>query len=839
MNWTGGSLGRTRNTNASLTVLQQRKYFAKARGRFQSHGTSSQLRSRSEFPLRTQSIDHPQPELLIDDAHHVQRPSQRKLEEFKATEPIVRKLKSINSRSHSLKRKRTPNYDDSDNHSQQSPINLAPSHISISSRSLSSTNSPKASRQRTRSPRPCHQDPTSDPASINIEAQRLRLLATSDWVGIRPTKPTKIDFTPIEDRDQIGKRRRLSQVPHRCKQDYDTVPARRASYFEKFVRSPRRSQATFSQADVSVRIGSEVDRSLMGESDRRASSSRCQSLMSGDEMLLDDEALKMSYGSPRSGYQDSSSRMRAAFPKLRPSAITSTFHSFSSPLDEDRGNATGMDIDLHLPAPVAIRGKSFPFLAEISSSLDEGARSIRSFSESAPPNIEEYSQGSNGSSIGSELQLRGDHDEKQSLQPDGFAFDTCSPNNIASDDLAMLRGFSQDAHIAHTTKQDMTMKLAASYPASQEVEESSTATAEESASAESCQLFAASDERFPPHQTKDNVGKEEATGRIFIDPERKKNQEQSTYNTELETPRRTIAHPQHHAHAQPFVAVGQDSGDFASLQTPKKSTTSSLLQESERIEPLEDEELTWRKFVLGDGNGDNGGESQDPHDENRQADTLRTQSSMVAEIATSPIMPPPHLAEEASENEHSSLAGGDKVSMLVEVDTSSIQQDKMLDGILAELSSETHLPARDEVSYGPKTDESHQSPRVQPRPSSTQNQASTPSMETRSRHSNDPFPACSSQPPAPSSETDPLAWSPNRISHPEIQTLQQHQQNRRQAAVVFKRPVRYVSRRSSDAIEPLVLGRGRSPRRFAGVYEHGLNSEETRGLGWGDDIEDD
>ncbi|KAL9580243.1 MAG: hypothetical protein Q9212_004615, partial [Teloschistes hypoglaucus] len=61
-----------------------------------------------------------------------------------------------------------------------------------------------------REQRPAQQNTTAEHQIPDLEAKRQELLRDFDWVGLEKMKPVKMKFADVEDRDLIGKRRRLA-----------------------------------------------------------------------------------------------------------------------------------------------------------------------------------------------------------------------------------------------------------------------------------------------------------------------------------------------------------------------------------------------------------------------------------------------------------------------------------------------------------------------------------------------------------------------------------------------------------------------------------------------------
>ena len=252
----------SRNAKASLNAVQKR-HFAKARANI--HSTKSKQKTHSSrSDASVWKSPHPFPKLD-------QR--QRSLDEFEGTERLARKLGSIRPRQPRLSPQRG-NVD----------LRTGPrSHVSISSKVSSSSSASRNTVEKS-----CRETKHQSSEIDELEAYRRRLLGTKDWVGLECAMPPKINFRSVEDRELIGKRRRLSQIP---KDERDALPPlklRRTNYFDQVDRLSKISQDYVSQANVSVRIGSAVDRSMNSPYASSGNATQVSSKGS-DETLLDNE----------------------------------------------------------------------------------------------------------------------------------------------------------------------------------------------------------------------------------------------------------------------------------------------------------------------------------------------------------------------------------------------------------------------------------------------------------------------------------------------------------------------------------------------------------------------
>ncbi|MCJ1456267.1 hypothetical protein MMC28_006627 [Mycoblastus sanguinarius] len=251
MNWQGGSLSRTRNSKSSLSVIQK-KHFAKVRGRLQTGQPSPppiEFFESGEWRAHPNATTGQTQEL---GRSRGRARSQRTLDDFDNTAPIARKLGSLKPRVVTRRRERYP-----------SSIVCSPSI-----------------KQRSKLP-----------ALNSIEQTRQYLLGKSDWVGVEQKQPpVKIKFADPKDRDLIGKRRRVSKS-HDVQLEKNSKHLKRTSLFHKPNSTPHSNDDYWSHGNVSVRIGSAVDRSVRKGDGRTSDHGNFgQNIGSAsDEMLLDHE----------------------------------------------------------------------------------------------------------------------------------------------------------------------------------------------------------------------------------------------------------------------------------------------------------------------------------------------------------------------------------------------------------------------------------------------------------------------------------------------------------------------------------------------------------------------
>ncbi|KAL9047340.1 MAG: hypothetical protein Q9214_000052, partial [Letrouitia sp. 1 TL-2023] len=284
MNWTGGALSRSRSQNTALTAVQKR-HFAKARNKSMHNSQHPSSIDVSVFEDgRRRNHSRGQEIHNIRHSDHKPLSSQMTLEEYENLLPKVKQLESIRLRH----RERTPGsftpleytiqpYTSFHRHKQSSPIGNLPRPDSFPLSQAKASNAehgPRAKRERS---------PALDP----IEKKRVELLSQPDWIGLEESKPVNIQFQDSQDRDLIGKRRRLSDIDQRiaaqsrCRRP---VP----SPFEKLNKLRAPSNRYSSPGRISIRIAS-AGFGRRRRNEDQSSKSETQHSVASDEMLSGSE----------------------------------------------------------------------------------------------------------------------------------------------------------------------------------------------------------------------------------------------------------------------------------------------------------------------------------------------------------------------------------------------------------------------------------------------------------------------------------------------------------------------------------------------------------------------
>ena len=220
MNWTGGTLSRSRNINAKASLsVKQKNYFAKARIKLQSGQRKSppeiQYFDFGEWKPESSVRDHQRSDLVKQKVS-----SQRTLDQYQDVQGVVRKLKSLRPKDEGNKRKRSV-IDDAEGSVLPSGIPIPPVSPTIIGSCSAASPSPtqaEPTKKRVVEQFRTSTSSTSDDlyplaALDSLETKRIRLLQENDWVGLEKqrclSKPLKMKFTNAEDRDLIGRRRPL------------------------------------------------------------------------------------------------------------------------------------------------------------------------------------------------------------------------------------------------------------------------------------------------------------------------------------------------------------------------------------------------------------------------------------------------------------------------------------------------------------------------------------------------------------------------------------------------------------------------------------------------------
>ncbi|KAK4964460.1 hypothetical protein LTR28_003722 [Elasticomyces elasticus] len=116
-------------------------------------------------------------------------------------------------------------------------------------------NAPHGSAQPTKASRNKIDSTPAQTEKALFEANRRRLLERSDWLGLAPSRPVHMNFASLEDKERIGKRRKIErrlrpQHTQERRQLHDSFPAN-----EKIACGPFMSGALPAEEDIRIHVG--------------------------------------------------------------------------------------------------------------------------------------------------------------------------------------------------------------------------------------------------------------------------------------------------------------------------------------------------------------------------------------------------------------------------------------------------------------------------------------------------------------------------------------------------------------------------------------------------------
>ncbi|KAH9866208.1 hypothetical protein J1614_008773 [Plenodomus biglobosus] len=191
MNWTGGSLQRTRKGNGGI-IQQQKAYFARARTHLQDVTNSPAAPFRPSY-LHASGSDGLMGQLPLfgtQSIRHKGQTSKRSLQNLRAQSSdsqCKHRSEEISQKAHVSSHTR-------------GPTNTA---IEVAKGIVGGMSTIRLKRSITE----------ADPEGQLLEANRKRLLKRPDWIGVYPSKPVSLPFVPFRDKHRIGKRRKTEIKP--------------------------------------------------------------------------------------------------------------------------------------------------------------------------------------------------------------------------------------------------------------------------------------------------------------------------------------------------------------------------------------------------------------------------------------------------------------------------------------------------------------------------------------------------------------------------------------------------------------------------------------------------
>lgn len=820
--------------------------------------------------------------------HHTKKggsPSiQKTLDQFETTKPLVRKLGSLKERREPPKRKRTP-LEETRYQAEPKTWKLqtkAPIIIS----SNSNTSSPAAKH------RLLHSSSSSEDIlnTPSIEAKRRRLLEKDDWMGLnRPAmKPVKMKFADPADTDLIGKRRRISKTSYRHPLDRSRPIMREAIPVKRPHETLKAREQYYPEGDISVRIGSAVDRS-----DGRASLKDNTRLSVLSDELLDGVLPQLAH-EPQPSVP--------VFNTPGPAPIRLSGHGYREVLtpsaymtDSSSASRASDRVD-HLrrhrqaSSPVRMAEKftsnGIDELREwaLPSTEQEQAQedpSFRLIFRDAPRPCAQRVKGRRSSPNVPEFAFTEVRTPKHSLELPAAspAFKRVPWNKIEIRNVRNPQHAERDIDKANTGLRaerlaDVVPQPVLAAPENLEAThvdnhqihsdpnvETLCITTPPSAMA-SAQILTefqncvASNARLEDGITRTLQDMEKRFAREtckalpptsprkapqLIDRLGQLPHDHSQATSEVMGSIRDLTIPGPKGKTSLLQPPLQASSGTRVLQRPAKSSVTSndesqisisaTKDKKEALKAAEDEEAAWRKLVFGDDQDSNDHTFEEPEVPSQTSSSPNrphlTQPSLLAEAATSPLMQNPHLADSTFNTSSSSDAFCSPIHNYTE------------DSPTRDFTSSPQPPPPP-ISTGPPTPAQPSLPRTlshNPITSSLQAEASSPTHQNPSHGtlSSDELqrpPERLPQFPGTSGKQSQNQAS-RRLGSNQEQRASDHQTHRQgrnlqEAKIVFKKPTRYVGTYSSDPVPPVVLGDRvlRSGRRVGDVERKGAN--ETR-----------
>ncbi|KAK0310566.1 hypothetical protein LTR01_003719 [Friedmanniomyces endolithicus] len=282
MDWTGGSRRRFAAGKNNACLLKQKQHFARARG-MPKNPASSQNTFRSGLLPPTSAATG---------SHRIHR-SRHSVESPAGTDG--RKWKSAADST-----KARPVIGDDCGRSTIQARPRCHDGVYVSSGLYTSSRPTSRPASLDGPTRPDLQaEPTQDGAvakeDLQLLADRRRLLARGDWLGLSATRPLQMTFTSSRDKDRVAKRRKVARSSHRAK---PAVQRLLTSPFEDRLLKPNYTMSgALPPDDFHIKIGTDAlatQTQLSRPSHSRANTSMRQPStefgpLSKESMLLGDE----------------------------------------------------------------------------------------------------------------------------------------------------------------------------------------------------------------------------------------------------------------------------------------------------------------------------------------------------------------------------------------------------------------------------------------------------------------------------------------------------------------------------------------------------------------------
>ena len=559
--------------------------------------------------------------------------SQRTLEDFENVRPVVRKLSTLQPRA-TGKRKRSP-LRASESQANQRDGNASNPVIIGSSRSYSSGHSSRS--QQTVEPQRRRTSGAGITEDMSLEAKRRRLLEMNDWTGVSTqravTKPVKMKFADPTDKDLVGRRRKITNMDLIRPSNRLPASGRRPMVGPNHGAIPNAYDQYYTVDDVSVRIGSAVDRSLREGTAKSSRGRREQDSVFSDE-LLDNGAPASVYRASPLPIPATTASQSAPLPLsdygrrdvLTPSAF---MDSSSAESDHVKNYADGsLSPSQPVEIPASVQHQQTDPESEVLFPIEQPPRGLRLVFEDSP-DCRQSSQ-----ELGSDCSRIRDSATNQDVVAPAEVPKHYSP---AAEYQANRRGSKHrnpkpsDRFITSSPRvavRSHALKLQDKNISNHNQPDGGIGRAEE---------------RLNVHQVNDGLQDDTGFRNQYDVPE-------IVYHTE----KRPLSARDEDSVWRQFTTLHQEDNAPSNSQWNEKLPSNEIPLASSplHIKPTEDrspkasedEEAAWRKIVFGDDSIDSDSQQSHGHDLNSQKYPC-TQPSLVAEVATSPLKQNRHLAD--------------------------------------------------------------------------------------------------------------------------------------------------------------------------------------------------
>jgi hypothetical protein len=215
MNWTGGRLQRSKRNAKSSDLVRQRQHFAAVRQRLQNGPTSHVTPFCPSFLDREEGLTLAGGITPFGQGsqRHTGHPKgkQRRLEDYSPPAPLAGRLASIQ-----MGPSRPLNQSDR----QQKPPSSENNSLRVTEESQPKyeernrgDSSPRSRIDAASTPSQCSTGRKRAKSKLGpddvLELSRKKLLLQSDWIGLASSRPVQMTFTSRQDKDRIGKRRKI------------------------------------------------------------------------------------------------------------------------------------------------------------------------------------------------------------------------------------------------------------------------------------------------------------------------------------------------------------------------------------------------------------------------------------------------------------------------------------------------------------------------------------------------------------------------------------------------------------------------------------------------------